>query len=42
MCAEAAGEAMVKYRRSEVIHTDLGRQFVGRKFTEFLRKLVLR
>ena len=38
-CIEAAKEAISKYGAPEVIHTDRGKQFVGREFASLLESL---
>ena len=38
-CVEAAREAVEKYGSPEIVHTDKGKQFVGKEFTEFFRSL---
>jgi len=36
-CIEAAKEAVTKYGAPEIVHTDKGKQFVGKEFTEFFK-----
>jgi len=37
-CIEAAREALKRYGKPEVIHTDHGRQFMGRRFTRLFEE----
>jgi len=38
-CIKAAKEAVTKYGAPEIVHTDKGKQFVGKEFTEFFQRL---
>ena len=38
LCLEAARKALARYSAPDVIHTDRGRQFVGRRFSTLFKE----